>query len=102
MLLDSIDAVEGIIYDDSLVIPRIKNITIDSKNPRLEIELRESEKIGIFTKDNYEEFIKENCIECWRFKRNCKLLKTCKENKIVEEISVSNLSCGAKRVKKKK
>ena len=100
VLLDSINSVEGLLYDDSMIIPYVEDVKIDSKNPRLEVELYLADKIGVFNRDQHSEFIKKNCSNCTRFKRNCGLLKDSVHNKVKEEISIETLSCTARKVKK--
>ncbi|GAA0071778.1 hypothetical protein UT300003_33030 [Clostridium sardiniense] len=102
VLLDSINAVEGLLYDDSLIIPRVNNVAVDVNNPRLEVILRVANKVGVFTLEEYKAFLKNNCTECTRYKRNCSLLKACVENKIKKEINLKSLNCSARRIKKKK
>ena len=101
VLLDSINSVDGIIYDDSMIIPRIRNVIIDKDNPRLEIELRKSKKVGVFTKDSSEYFLKHNCSNCSRYLRNCSILKKSYGNKIVKEVDLDSLTCSARKIKKK-
>lgn len=102
VLLDSINEAEGLIYDDSLIIPRVRNVVIDVNNPRLEVELRVADKVGIFTSQEYKLFIENNCKKCNRYKRNCSLLKACIENKIKDEVNIESLNCSARRISKKK
>lgn len=76
----------GLIIDDDIIIPSVKNIIIDKFNPRIEVEVTISDKIGIF--DNikiYEEYLKFNCYNCKRYSRNCSRLRKMKENRIVDE-----------------
>lgn len=102
-LLDSLTQSE-MIYDDSMVIPRVGKVFIDSENPRLEVELRESDKKGIFPNYQYQlAFEKENCEKCTRFSRNCSIRKEALQNKLRPEIKRLNLidySCDALRLKK--
>lgn len=102
VLLDSINETEGLIYDDSLIIPRVRNVVIDVNNPRLEVELKVADKVGIFTSQEYKLFIENNCEKCSRYKRNCSLLKACIENKIKDEVNIESLNCSARRISKKK
>lgn len=92
-LLDSFTD-NGIILDDSMVIPRVSDIFIDPDNPRVEVTLRKSEKKGVFPGQQELDFFKnKNCDNCRRFKRNCSLLKKSLENKIVSEINHQDLEC---------
>lgn len=92
-LLDSFTENE-IIYDDSMVIPRVKEVYIDSANPRLEITLYKADKIGVF-KDlkHLEDFKIKNCYNCKRLKRNCSLLRQSTENRIISEIDFVKMEC---------
>lgn len=99
-LLDSFTQ-SNLVYDDSMIIPRVKNFYIDSKNPRVEVHLFESEKKGIFKNNNeLEEFHSKNCHNCIRLSRNCSIKREALENRIREEINLSELLCASRKVKK--
>lgn len=94
-LLDGIIE-SDIIYDDSMIEPRVKNIYIDAENPRVEVTIYKDEKIGVFkNSEHLEEFKTKNCYKCKRLKRNCSLLKKSMENRIIPEIDFRNLKCQA-------
>lgn len=85
-LLDSFTE-NGLIYDDSMVLPRVSQLYIDKENPRLEVFLKTSDKVGVFPSyGKYEEFVGEYCSKCSRYSRNCSILKESKENRIRAEV----------------
>lgn len=89
-LLDSLTENE-IVYDDSTVLPSVKNLYIDKNNPRIEVFIAMSEKVGVFTDINaHDEFVRSYCSGCTRYARNCSLLKDCVENRIRSEIHCDN------------
>lgn len=98
-----LDVIEGAgaIFNDCKVMIRTNDIFIESKNPRVEIELVVSEKIGIFKDENeLEKFKNENCLMCIKDKSKCSILKKCLENKINSEELVKNtLNCLKKKSK---
>ena len=94
-LLDSFTE-SDIIYDDSMIIPRVKEVYIDSANPRLEVTIYKAEKIGVFNNSEHlEEFKNKNCYNCKRLKRNCSLLRNSTENRIIPEVDFKSLECKA-------
>lgn len=77
----------GLVYDDAIMIPKVNNIVIDKYYPRLEVKVSIADKIGIFeNKQQLEQFKNNNCEDCKRSKRNCSIMKTMLENKIVEDV----------------
>lgn len=89
-LLDSFTE-NGLIYDDSMVLPRVTELYIDKENPRLEVFLKTSGKVGVFkTHGRYEEFLCEYCSKCSRFLRNCSILRESKENRIRAEVTIDD------------
>lgn len=86
-LLDSFTE-NGLIYDDSMVLPRVYQLYIDKENPRLEVFLKTSGKVGVFPSyGRYEEFIDNYCSKCSRYSRNCSILRESKENRIRAEVT---------------
>lgn len=82
------DSLEKIVYDnDSRILTRTQKILIDSENPRVEVELRPVEYIGIFENEELLHKFENKCLGCKRYKRNCSILKKAKEGRIQEEIS---------------
>lgn len=104
-LLDSLTENE-IVYDDSLILPKVTDLLIDKENPRLVVTLRESSKVGIFKdKKSFEHFLEFNCNNCTRASRNCSIIKQSKENKLrkeIEETSPDVYKCNAFKLKGKK
>lgn len=98
------DSLEKIVYDnDSRVLSRAQRIYYDKENPRVEVTIFPVEYVGIFdNKDQADNFIQNNCINCSRYKNNCSILKDSLESVIREEIN-NDLTCSAfKQIKNKK
>ncbi|MCI9069953.1 MAG: RusA family crossover junction endodeoxyribonuclease [Clostridium sp.] len=104
-LLDTLTE-NNIVYDDSMILPRVIDLLIDKDNPRLEVTLKKSSKVGIFESEQVLNiFLGSNCNRCSRLTRNCSILKRAKENKVGKEIEQLNLimySCHAFKEKKEK
>lgn len=101
-LLDSFTE-SNLVYDDSMIIPKVKNVYIDSVNPRVEVHLFESNKRGIF--DNQEDvdiFTNDNCLRCTRYSRNCSVRREALENRVRAEIDLESLKCDAIKIRKEK
>lgn len=99
-LLDTLTE-NGLVYDDSMVIPRVMNIYIDSENPRVEVVLRESIKKGVFVNhEHLYNFERANCLNCNRLSRNCSIRREAIENKIRKEIDTDNNVCSAIKIRK--
>lgn len=102
-LLDSFTE-NKIIYDDSMVLPRVGQLYIDKENPRLEVFLRTSGKVGVFPSyGRYEEFVGRYCSNCSRYARNCSILRESKENRIRAEMTKDedkNYHCSGFRKRK--
>lgn len=85
-LLDAITDSKCIWEDDNVVCERVNGIYYDSCNPRIEIQIKPTEYIGIFkNKSELKNFI-SICETCNRYKRNCSILKSAKEGRIQEDI----------------
>ena len=96
MLIDAL-ANAGLIINDDKVIPIPHDIFIDKDNPRIEVRLKVSEKVGIFRDENtYAEFLVHNCFQCKRYERNCSILKKARENRIQKEIDLDLNICNKK------
>jgi len=103
IMIDAITETQLIWLDDRQAMEQCRRIYYDTKNPRMEITIRESEFIGIFDNmDHYEQFIYKNCLGCSRYTNNCSLLKSSIESRITEEISIEDMSCSSRKVKKEK
>lgn len=86
-LADAITDSELVWIDDTQLCERVMGIYYDSKNPRMEIEIKPVNYIGIFPKkDTYEQFICK-CGTCKRYKRHCSILNKAKEGRISEDIT---------------
>lgn len=92
VLLDSLTGA-GIFYDDSMVIPRVKNVYIDTENPRINLTIKIADKIGVFGKSEYDSFLEKNCFKCKKSTQKCSLLKNSLENRIVNEIDLEAQVC---------
>lgn len=76
--------------DDNIVMEHVNRIYYDSSNPRIEIEIYESQYEGIFTdKEEMNTYVKW-CKECSRYKRNCSILNKALEGRIQEEVDKDN------------
>lgn len=77
----------GVVWiDDTQLCERVQRIYYDSKNPRIEIIIREVDYIGVFNNTSQQEQFESRCIGCNRYKRNCSILQKAKEGRIQEEI----------------
>jgi crossover junction endodeoxyribonuclease RusA len=78
----------GVYIDDDIALPVVDRVYIDSKNPRIEFEIYESDAIGIFeNKFDYQNFLEKNCYCCNR--KNymvCGVLRSALENRITDDI----------------
>lgn len=87
------DSLEKIVYDnDSRILTRTQKILIDSENPRVEVELRQVDYIGIFENEELLHKFENKCMGCKRYKRNCSILSKAKEGRIQEDIN-EKLEC---------
>lgn len=89
-----------VVEDDDSIIPIVKDIFIDKENPRVEVKIYVSDKIGVFKdRETYDYFIENNCIWCKRRDKNCSLLKKSLENRIIPEIDINTLECKKRPIK---
>lgn len=85
-LADAITDSELVWIDDTQLCERVMGIYYDSKNPRMEIEIKPVNYIGIFPdKEHYEQFVCK-CKTCKRYKRNCSILNKATDGRISEDI----------------
>lgn len=99
-LFDSVNE-NNIAYDDSMIIPRVSDIFIDTENPRIEVTIYVSEKKGVFkNEEQYIGFVRFNCSSCTRANRNCSIMRKTLENRITKEINVQANTCSAYKKKK--
>ena len=87
LMLDSITESELVWIDDVQACERTQGIFYDSKNSRVEIEIRPVDFVGIFpTIEHLEEF-KSKCITCKRYKQGrCSIFVKACEGRVQEEI----------------
>jgi Holliday junction resolvase RusA-like endonuclease len=77
----------GVYNDDDIALPIVERVYIDTNNPRMEIEIYESEAIGIFNDENdLSSFIRNNCDLCKKDASKCSILRNLLNNRIVEEV----------------
>ena len=86
-MLDAITNTKCIWEDDNVVCERVHGIFYDSEKPRVEIEIKKTDYIGVFKNASQLSKFEDNCIGCTRYKRNCSLLKQAKLGKIQREIN---------------
>lgn len=95
LLLDNM-VHNDIIPTDSQVLVKMHELFIDSKNPRIEVELKVLDKIGVF-KDSTQltEFKIKNCYKCKRYfyKKPCGCLKSFLQNYITEDLDLAYMAC---------
>ena len=93
-LIQDVIQESGLIENDSKLIPVVERLYVDQKDPRVKIALSELDWIGVFDNKNHRDlFIEKNCIGCKRYKRNCSILKSLDENKIVPEVDFIQEIC---------
>lgn len=86
----------GVYVDDDIALPLADRVYIDPVNPRIEIEIFESDAIGIF--DNQEDlnkFMSHNCNLCKKEPLKCGVMKKLLDNRILPE--VKNGICSKRR-----
>ena len=85
-LADAITDSEMVWIDDVQLCERVQSIHYDSKNPRIILEIKPVDYIGIFDNISQLEQFESNCIGCAKYNRNCSLLIKAKEGRNQEEI----------------
>lgn len=86
VLLDAITDTQLIWEDDNVVCERTQAIYYDAENPRIELAIHPVDYIGVFKNSSQLDEFESNCIDCTRYKRNCKILRQAKEGRIQNEI----------------
>lgn len=86
VLLDTITDTQKVWLDDNVVCERVQGIFYDSSNPRIELEIRPVDYIGVFKSASQLEEFTSHCIGCIRYARNCSLLKRAISGRIQPEI----------------
>jgi Holliday junction resolvase RusA-like endonuclease len=78
----------GVYVDDDIALPHAHRLYIDKDNPRIEIEIVESDAIGIFeNEEDLTSFYKNNCATCKKKVESCGIFKKLLDNRIIEEVS---------------
>ena len=77
----------GVVWvDDNMACERVLKVMYDSKNPRIELTIYETDFTGIFDNQEQLEQFEDKCKTCQRYKRNCSILNKAKEGRVQEEI----------------
>ena len=87
-MADAITESTKIWIDDNQLCERVQGIWYDTKNPRIELEIKPVDYIGIF-KDisQLDAFKSNNCVQCKRYRNGkCSILVKACEGRIQEEI----------------
>lgn len=90
-MLDAITNCGKVWVDDNVVCERVNGIYYDPNNPRVEIEIKPVNYIGIFENVSQLAEFESNCIGCSRYKRNCSILQKAKDGRVQSEIQ--DMSC---------
>lgn len=91
-MADAITESAKIWIDDNQLCERVQGIWYDTNNPRIVIEIKPVDYIGIFNDISQLEEFESSCAQCKRYKNgNCSLLVKAKEGRIQEEIK--DLKC---------
>ena len=103
IMLDAVTETGLIWTDDRQVIERTKRIYYDTANPRVEIDIREAEWVGIFdTPSHLTNFTTNNCDKCSKDKDHCSIIKGALESRITGNISLEDWTCNKLKEKKVK
>ena len=87
VMFDAITDSKSVWMDDNLACERVVRIQYDADNPRIELNIYESDFIGIFDSENdYINFL-QRCKNCRRYTRNCSILNKSINGKIVHEVT---------------
>lgn len=87
VMFDTITDSHVVWKDDNLACERVNRIYYDAQNPRIELDIYESDFIGIFDSENdYINFV-QRCKNCRRYTRNCSILNKSINGKIVDEVT---------------
>ena len=98
LLLDSFTESECIWVDDTQSCERTQGIFYDSENPRIIIEIRPVDFVGIFPTNEQLQIFKSNCITCSRYRDGrCSILVKSLEGRIIDD--VNDLICGKYKLK---
>lgn len=97
-MADAITDAKTVWIDDVQLCERVQRIFYNTENPRVEIEIKPVNYIGVFENSTQLEKFESNCIDCNRYGRNCSLLNRAKEGRIQDEIQ--NFICSKYKPKK--
>ena len=92
ILLDAITDTQKIWADDNVVCERVQGIFYDSNNPRIELEIKPVEYIGVFNNTSQLVEFKTNCVGCSRYTRNCSILQSAIDGRVQDEIKDNKCS----------
>lgn len=88
ILLDAITDSQKIWIDDNVTLERVQGIYYDSKNPRIEIEIKPVDYIGVFQNKNALNNFINNCEQCTRHRNGrCSILIKAQEGRIQDEVN---------------
>lgn len=91
-LADSISESGSVWIDDVQLCERVQSINYTSDNPRIELEIRPVDYIGIFAHISQLDNFKSNCIQCKRYKDGkCSIWVKANEGRI--QVEVNDLVC---------
>lgn len=77
----------GVYLDDDIALPLADRVYIDPNNPRIEIEIYESDAIGVFSNEEEQKlFISKNCTLCKKNVEKCGVMKKLLDNRITEDV----------------
>ena len=103
IMLDAVTETGLIWTDDRQVIERTSRIYYDTANPRVEIDIREAEWIGIFdTPSHLDDFMMGNCDRCSKDIAHCSILNGALESRITEDINMEDWTCNKFKLLKEK
>lgn len=97
-MADAISDSEVVWIDDVQLCERVQRIYYNSSDPKIIIEIKPVDYIGIFENISQLEQFESNCIGCNRYNRNCSILIKAKDGRIQEEIQ--NFVCSKYKEKK--
>lgn len=86
VMLDAITDTQAIWLDDNVVCERVQGIFYDTSNPRVELQIKPVDYIGVFENASQFEDFTSHCIGCVRHARNCSLLNKAINGKVQKEI----------------
>lgn len=86
-LADAISDTGVVWIDDVQLCERVQSINYTSNNPRIELEIKPVDYIGIFAHISQLDDFKSNCIQCKRYREGkCSILVKACEGRIQDEI----------------